>query len=153
MAAPSRPPLRSAAAADRDVAVLTVDDQACFRDVLRELIEATAGFALVGEARSGEEALSAVHSLSPDLVMMDVRMPGMGGVAAARAINVRHPRTAVVLISAEDPGLAPGIDALGAAVTRVRKQHLRPQLLREIWEARDAPGAAHEPSQPTASMS
>lgn len=153
MAAPSRPPLRATAAADRDVAVLAVDDQASFRDVLREVIAATSGFVLVGEACSGAEALAAVDSLSPELVMMDVRMPGMDGVTATQAIMASRPQTVVVLISAEDPDLAPGVDALGGTVARVRKQHLRPQLLRDIWEGRDTPEAAHEPSQPTASMS
>jgi len=119
--------------AHRDVAVLTVDDQDCFRDALRDMIAATAGFVLVGEACSGEEALSAVDLLAPELVLMDVRMPGMDGVAATRAIITRRPRTVVVLISAEDPELAPGVEALSQAVARVRKQHLRPQLLRDLW--------------------
>jgi len=116
-----------------DVAVLTVDDQESFRAVLRDVIDATAGFVLVGEACSGEEAVSVVDSLSPELVLMDVRLSGMDGVAATRAIITRHPRTVVVLISAEDPELAPGVETLGEAVARVRKQHLRPQLLRDVW--------------------
>jgi len=116
-----------------DVAVLTVDDQECFRDVLRDMIAATSGFVLVGEACSGEEALLAVESLSPHLVLMDVRMPGMDGATAAQAIISQSPRTVVVLISVEDPELAPGVQALSHAVARVPKQHLRPQLLRDLW--------------------
>jgi chemotaxis response regulator CheB len=117
----------------RDVAVLTVDDQESFRAVLREMIDATAGFVLVGEACSGEEALAVVDVLSPELVLMDVRLSGMDGVTATRRIITRHPQTVVVLISAEDPELAPGVEDLSAAVACVRKQHLRPQLLRDVW--------------------
>jgi chemotaxis response regulator CheB len=121
--------------ANPDVAVLAVDDQACFREALRDMIEATAGFVLVGEACSGEEALSAVGLLSPDMVVMDVRMPGMDGVTATRAIMAQCPGTVVVLVSAEDPDRAPGADTLGDAVPRISKQHLRPQTLHEIWAA------------------
>jgi DNA-binding NarL/FixJ family response regulator len=69
-----------------DVTILAVDDHEAFRDVLRDLIAAAPGFLLVGEARSGEEAIGAVDVLLPKLVLMDVTMPGIGGVAA-RATN------------------------------------------------------------------
>jgi chemotaxis response regulator CheB len=122
-----------------DIAVLTVDDQESFRAVLRDMIEATAGFTLVGEACSGEEAVSVVESLAPELVLMDVRLSGMDGVTATRVITSRHPETVVVLISAEDPDLAPGVDQLSAGVPRVPKQHLRPQVLHDVWaRAHDA---------------
>jgi len=116
-----------------DVAVLTVDDQESFRSVMRDLIDATAGFVLVGEACSGEEAVSAVDALAPELILMDVRMAGMDGVAATRVITARHPDAVVVLISADDPESAPGVEALSDAVARVPKQHLRPDVLREVW--------------------
>jgi two-component system, NarL family, invasion response regulator UvrY len=113
------------------VTVLTVDDQAYFRGVLRELIEATDGFRLVGEAGSGEDALEAVEALSPALVMMDKRMPGMGGVKATRLLTQAHPELVVVMTSIEDPDQAV-VDACGAAAF-VRKEHLSPRLLRELW--------------------
>ena len=59
------------------VPVLVVDDQESFRGVLRDLVAATDGFALVGEAASGEAAINAVEHLSPRLVIMDSRMSGM----------------------------------------------------------------------------
>ncbi len=62
-----------------EVAVLVVDDQAQFRAVLREVIARARGFALVGEACSGEEATEAAAVLLPQLVLMDVMMPGIGG--------------------------------------------------------------------------
>jgi two-component system response regulator DegU len=120
----------------RDVRILAVDDHQAFRGVLRDLIAAVPGFVLVGEASCGEEATRAVDLVSPQLVLMDVKMRGIGGIAAARQIINRHPDVAVVLISIDDPSLHPDVVALGNAVTYARKQDLRPQKLRELWETR-----------------
>ena len=62
------------------VGVMTVDDQAVFRRAAREVIEATDGFDHLGDAGSGEEALALAGELDPDLVLVDVRMPGIGRV-------------------------------------------------------------------------
>jgi pilus assembly protein CpaE len=118
----------------RDIKILTVDDHRVFLDALRDLIAAAPGFVLAGEAGSGEDALGAVECLAPELVLMDVAMPGMGGTAAARAILSRHPELVVVLISANEPALDPGQRAPPDAVTCMRKQDLRPRQLRELWE-------------------
>jgi DNA-binding NarL/FixJ family response regulator len=117
----------------RDVTILAVDDHEAFRDVLRSVIAAAPGFLLVGEARSGEEAIRSVDLLSPQLVLMDVTMPGIGGITAARQIVNRHPEVAVVLMSVDDPSVYPEVVALGHAVVFARKQDLRPPKLRELW--------------------
>jgi DNA-binding NarL/FixJ family response regulator len=117
-----------------DVATLVVDDHATFRETLRDLVAAAGGFVLVGDACSGEEAVSAVDRLSPRLVLMDVVMPGIGGIVATRMILNRHPELVVVLISVDDPGLHPGATALGSAVACARKQDLRPEGLSQLWE-------------------
>ena len=119
----------------QDVKILAVDDHRAFREVLRDLITAAPGFVLVGQASSGEEALRAVERLTPELVFMDVAMPGMGGIAATAAILSRRPNVVVVLISVEDPSLHPDASALGDTVVCARKQDLRPQQLKQIWEA------------------
>jgi DNA-binding NarL/FixJ family response regulator len=121
---------------DRDVRVLIVDDQERFRRVLREVIASAQGFAVVGEASSGEEATRAVATLAPQLVLMDVVMPGMGGIAAARLILENEPAPLVVLISVDDPSVHPGALSLGETVACLRKQDLRPPRLRELWETR-----------------
>lgn len=69
------------------VTVLVVDDQASFRRALRELVAATEGFELVGDAPSGEEALKTVDALVPRMVIMDKRMPGIRG---GRGHTVAH---------------------------------------------------------------
>jgi DNA-binding NarL/FixJ family response regulator len=122
-------------AREQDVTILMVDDNEVFRDVLRDVIRACPGFRLVGEACSGEEATQAVARLAPQFVLMDLTMPGIGGIAAAREIVNRHPDVAIGLISVDDPSLNPEVIALGNAVTCVRKQDLRPRKLRELWEA------------------
>ena len=120
------------------VKVLTVDDQAVFRQAAHDVIAATAGFEAVGDVASGEEAVSAVEVLRPDLVLLDVRMPGMDGIQAARRIKEAHPETVVVLISIEDSEeFAQDARASGAAEL-VRKQEFGPALLRRIWDEHGA---------------
>jgi DNA-binding NarL/FixJ family response regulator len=120
------------------VSVLTVDDQDVFRRVAHDVIVATPGFESVGEVGSGEEALGAVERLRPDLVLLDVRMPGIGGMEAARCITASHPETVVVLISIEDlEVLSSDAETCGAAAL-VRKQDFGPTLLRSIWEEHGA---------------
>jgi two-component system invasion response regulator UvrY len=121
--AEARPPVR----------VLTVDDQAMFRRVARDVIDATAGFEAIGEATSGKEALAAVARLAPDLVLLDVRMPGMDGIEVARRLSASHPATRVVLISIEESVDMPSAARLAGAVPLVRKQDFGPRLLRRIW--------------------
>ncbi len=123
----------------RDVPVLAVDDQPVFLDAAHDVVLATPGFDWVGGAGSGEEAIAAIEQLHPALVLLDVRMPGMDGFETAQRIRERHPEVVVVLISVEDSrAFAPTVEASGAA-TLVRKQDLRPSVLRGLWEAWGSP--------------
>ena len=116
------------------VRVVTVDDQAVFRRAAEVVIDATPGFELAGEAGSGDEGLAIVEQLRPDLVLLDVRMPGMDGVETARRITECRPEVVVVLITAQEPPEAPGASSCGA-VRLVSKRRLGPALLRELWAA------------------
>jgi two-component system invasion response regulator UvrY len=117
-----------------EVTVLTVDDQRIFLRTARSLIEATPGFEQVGEAASGEEALELAAHLRPDLVLVDVRMPGMDGVETARRLSEADPATTVVLISLEEvPQLSTAVDRAGAA-GYIRKQDLSTRSLAELWD-------------------
>jgi DNA-binding NarL/FixJ family response regulator len=113
------------------VRVLTVDDQELFRRVAEDVIAATPGFEAVGEAASGEEALDAVERLAPQLVLCDVRMPGLDGIEVARRLATTHPETVVVLISIGERADLPSATQVPAPL--VRKQDFGPMLLRRLW--------------------
>jgi two-component system, NarL family, invasion response regulator UvrY len=119
--------------ASPSVSVLTVDDQSIFRGIAREVIDATPGFESIGEATSGEEALEAVARLAPQLVLLDVRMPGIDGIEVARRLSATHPDTLLVLISIEDSIDIPSAAQLGDSVPLVRKQDFGPRLLKRLW--------------------
>jgi len=125
------------------VRVLAVDDQPIFLRTLRQLIAAAPGFELAGEATSGEEALERAAALHPDLVLLDVRMPGMDGVATARRLLAGELAGTVVLISLE-PLPEPDAVVLGhGAAAFVRKQDLSVRRLPSVW-AEHRPRASAE---------
>ena len=113
------------------VGVLAVDDDPNFLRVARMVVDATPGFDYIGEASTGEDALPLVSALRPQLVLMDVRMPGMGGIEAARRICAQGGAT-VVMMSC-DPTLLTLDDVLAGDVRVVRKERLSPGALRALW--------------------
>jgi two-component system invasion response regulator UvrY len=120
------------------VGVLIVDDQPPFLVAARRLIESTPGFESLGEATSGERAVTLAAALRPDLVLIDVRMPGLGGVAAARCITQARSASAVVLVSTDPEDVtAEAADGCGA-VAVIGKQHLRPTTLAALWQRCEA---------------
>lgn len=119
----------------KPVTVLAVDDQEVFRRVARGLIAATPGFEQVGEAASGPEALELAASIHPDLILLDVRMPGMDGIETARRLAISDDRAVVVLISIDEPEEMPASDTVTGADAYLRKQDLTTSSLREIWRA------------------
>jgi two-component system invasion response regulator UvrY len=118
-----------------EVGVVTVDDQPVFLKAARDVIRATPGFASVGQACSGEEALAVVDEQRPELVLVDLRMPGMDGIEVARSIKATHPEVIVVLISLEEPENAPDAASSSGAAALVCKQDFGPRLLRRLWLA------------------
>jgi two-component system invasion response regulator UvrY len=118
----------------QQVTVLAVDDQEGFLLVARALVRATPGFALAALARSGEEAITLVDQLEPNLVLMDARMPGIGGIEATRHIVDHHANTVVVLISIDDVDALPRSARTCGAAAIVKKVDLRPSTLRELWD-------------------
>ncbi|MDO8209507.1 response regulator [Conexibacter sp. CPCC 206217] len=116
-----------------DVGVMTVDDQAAFRSAARAVVQATRGFRTLAEAASASEALAALERVTPQLVLMDVRMPGGDGVEATRRLLARRPRTVVILVSSGAPDQLPADAETCGAAAVLAKQDLRPSKLMELW--------------------
>jgi DNA-binding NarL/FixJ family response regulator len=115
------------------VPVLVVDDNQAFREALQDLIAAAPGFALAGLAASGEEAVDACARFSPQLVLMDVVMPGIGGIAATDVIIRSDPNVVILLLSVDDPAGYLASEQFGESVGSLRKQDLTIDELRRIW--------------------
>ena len=115
------------------VGVVAVDDQEPFRRAAREVIAATPGFTLVAEATSGEEGLALAESLEPDLVLMDIRMPGMGGIEATRRIAAARADTLVLLMSSYREDDLPAAARSSGAAAYVHKKHFGSKVLEQVW--------------------
>jgi two-component system, NarL family, invasion response regulator UvrY len=122
----------------RTVAVLIVDDQLPFRAVARTVISLTAGFAVAAEAETGEEAVAAVAAQPPDLVLMDINLPGINGIEATRQIRAEHPETEVILLSTYSEADLPADARDCGALAYVHKEDFGPALVRELWDGRPA---------------
>ena len=109
--------------------VLVVDDQAPFRAIARQVVELTPGFAVVGEAESGEDAVRLAAELAPQVILMDINMSGISGIEATRQILASAPHTAVVLLSTYRESDLPA-DALECgARDYVHKEDFEPGVL------------------------
>ncbi|MDF2664294.1 MAG: DNA-binding response regulator [Microbacterium sp.] len=82
--------------------VLIVDDQALARLGNSLVVESAADLRVVGEAATGEEGIALARTLHPDVILMDVRMPGMGGISATHAITSASPTTRIVVLTSFD---------------------------------------------------
>ncbi|MCW0212088.1 MAG: response regulator transcription factor [Pseudonocardia sp.] len=121
------------------VRVLVVDDQRPFRFAAAAVIARMSGYELVGTAETGEDAVAAATGLRPDLVLMDVRLPGITGAEAAARVAEVLPDVVVVLCStyqrADLPDDLDGrLDELPFRTDYLHKEELRGAVLREIWE-------------------
>lgn len=86
----------------KPIRILLVDDQILFREGLRTLLSVQAEFDVVGEAADGEDALRLAGILHPDVILMDVRMPVLDGVAATRRLRAVHPEIHVIVLTTFD---------------------------------------------------
>jgi two-component system invasion response regulator UvrY len=114
------------------VSVLVVDDGATFRRATAAVLAATEGFVLAGVATSGEEAVTYLEQHRVALVLMDVRMPGMGGIRAAGEIRRRFPGVVVVLLSMyRTHELSVAVASSDAQFCR--KDQFGPEQLEKLW--------------------
>lgn len=117
------------------VAVVIVDDQSPFRDVARTLVSLLKGWRVVGEAESGEQAVDVVLAQKPDVVLMDINLPGINGIEATRRIMTQLPGVRVVLLSTYQADDLPADAQSCGAAAYVRKEDLTPAVLRGLMLA------------------
>ena len=118
------------------IRVLVVDDQEPFRAAMSAVVELTDGFAVVDAVASGEESVVAARELTPDLVLMDVNLPGIDGIEATRQIRDLPNAPVVVLLSTYDED---EFDRAGCgAASYVPKGVFGPDRLLREWRAATA---------------
>jgi DNA-binding NarL/FixJ family response regulator len=117
------------------VRVLIVDDQEPFRVAARMVVDLTDGFEVIGEAETGEDSVRMAEELAPDLVLMDVNLPGINGLDATRQILAGSSPVVVLLLSThEEEEYAPRAAECGAAAY-IPKSAFGPDRLEAAWEA------------------
>jgi DNA-binding NarL/FixJ family response regulator len=122
------------------VRVLVVDDQEPFRLAARMVVDATDGFDVVGEAATGEASVEMARELAPDLVLMDVNLPGINGLDATRQILAERSSPVIVLLLStyEEEEYAPRAAECGAAAY-IPKAVFGPDRLESAWAAANGP--------------
>ena len=127
------------------IRVLVVDDHAVVREGLRTYLALQDGIEVVGEAADGEEALAAAERLRPDVILMDLVMPGLDGAGAMRELRRRRPAARVIVLTsyADDDRLLPAIQA-GAAGYLLK--NVQPAELARAVRAAHAGEALLDPS-------
>jgi two-component system chemotaxis response regulator CheB len=126
------PPAAPHGADDRRVSILVVDDHTIVLEGLVVLLELEKGLAVVGRAHDGEAAVRAAAALAPDVVVMDIRMPGMDGAEATRAILEAAPDTRVIALSAETDPLSVRTMLRAGACGYLAKRHAFGELVQAI---------------------
>ena len=134
------------------VRVLIVDDQAPFRDAARAVTEATDGFVVVGESETGEASVEAARDLKPDLVLMDVNLPGINGLDATRRILKDSNGVVVVLLLSTYEEEEYASAECGAYIAKSR---FDPDRLAAAWKSASQPKkkAGHRPGLPLVNRS
>ncbi|HZO30984.1 MAG TPA: response regulator transcription factor [Chloroflexota bacterium] len=130
-------------AVDRPIRVLLVDDHAVVRKGLRALFELEPGIEVVGEAGDGEQAVQVVERLRPDVILMDLEMPGLGGVEAARQISERQPSSKIVVLTshAAEEDVFPALKA--GALGYLLKHSAPDDVVRAIRQAHQGETVLH----------
>ena len=121
--------------ADERVRVWVVDDQASFRLATAATLAAMDDFVMAGEYETGESAIELIPDGDAGIVLMDIHMPGMGGIEATRRIRAAHPDLMVLLMSTYDVEDLPAGAADCGAAAYLHKEHLSPPLLTRFWRA------------------
>ncbi len=148
------------------VRLLLVDDQEIIRQGIKSLLESQSDFEVVGEAGNGQQAISQVEALHPDMVLMDVRMPIMDGIAATKAIIQQFPQVKILILTTfdDDEYISEGmkfgakgyllkdttLEPLANAIRLVNAghTHLGPGLFEKIITATNETTTVNKPTPP-----
>ena len=122
--------------------ILLVDDHKALREGLRRMLEIEPDLKVVGEAADAKEALAQVESLSPEVILMDINMPGTDGIECTRQVKQQQPSCNVIMLTLSNEYLPQAVEA-GASGYLV-KDMKRDELLRTIRAVRDG----HSPKIP-----
>src|SRR5512141_2049595 len=119
----------------KSISIIIVDDHEVVRNGMRSYLETLSDFSVVGEAASGEEAIELVSELIPDIVLMDLIMPGMDGIETTRRIKQISPRTQVVVLTSyhEDIHIFPALKA--GAISYILKDMKMEKLVEALRRA------------------
>lgn len=117
------------------VRVWVVDDQASFRRATAATLDAMDDFVMAGECDTGETAVELIAGGDADIVLMDINMPGIGGIEAARRISATRDDLVIVLMSTYDVEDLPVAASVCGAASYLHKERLSPDLLRRLWRA------------------
>ena len=117
------------------VRVLIVDDQKPFREASNMVVEMTDGFEVVGEAENGEEGVEMASDLRPDLVLMDVQMPGIDGLEATRRIMQLDRPPRVLVMSTHESGNYEAPALAAGAIAFIPKSAFSMDALESSWAA------------------
>jgi DNA-binding NarL/FixJ family response regulator len=125
------------------IRIIVVDDSAAIRLAVRSCIQGHVELELCGEAENGDVALEMVRTLNPDIVLLDLRMPGMNGLEVAQEILASAPRTRMIMFTsndcdglikaAQEAGISKVIAKSGAGVA-----HQLREAIRQVFHQRDA---------------
>ena len=130
---------------EKDIKIILVDDHHVVCEGLRRMLELEEDMQVVAECSSAEDAFSQVERLSPDIILMDVRMPGMNGIEATRKLKEKLPNCKIIMLTMFGEHLAEAIEA--GAVGYLLKDVRRDELVRAIR------GACHGQSPVNVSLS
>lgn len=119
------------------IRILLVDDHPVVREGLRRMLELEDDFQIVGEAAGAKEVLAQVESASPDVILMDIKMPGVDGIELTRQIKEKHPDYHIIMLTLYDEYLPRAIEAgaAGYLLKDIRREELA-RAIRAVREGR-----------------
>ncbi|MFC1865046.1 response regulator transcription factor [Chloroflexota bacterium] len=124
---------------EKNIQILVVDDHAVVREGLRRMLEQEEDLEVVGQAANSEEALYQVETLSPDIVLMDIKMPGVDGIELTRQLKQKHSSYKVIMLTLYDEYLTQAMEAgaSGYLVKDIKREELA-QAIRQVHQGKVA---------------